>query len=264
MPHDRYLAREGARIAWELTDGQGPVVAYAHGVLLSRAMVRAMGVFDIDAVAAGRRLLTYDQRGHGHSTGRSVTAAHTFDGAADDLLAVLDAAGVDRPVDFVGSSLGAAAVLVAALRAPERFRRLALVIPPAAWEHADPDARRWYLDAADEIDTHGGGAWRRHWAATTPDPRPRADRDLPLTPDIADESMSIALRAVGESDLPDPARIAALPHPTLILTWAGDPLHPVATAERLHALLTGSALHVARTPAEVATWTGQVTDFFTR
>ena len=42
--------------------------------------------------------------------------------------------------------------------------------------------------------------------------------------------------------------------PTLILAWDGDPGHPVATAERLHELIPGSALHVARTPEELRTW----------
>ena len=38
------------------------------------------------------------------------------------------------------------------------------------------------------------------------------------------------------------------------LAWDGDPGHPLATAERLHDLVPGSALHVARTPAELRTW----------
>ena len=33
-------------------------------------------------------------------------------------------------------------------------------------------------------------------------------------------------------------------HPALLLSIAGDPVHPVETAEALHAILPGSELHV--------------------
>jgi non-heme chloroperoxidase len=262
MPNDHHLVRNGARIAYELT-GEGPPLGYAHGVLLSRAAVRRMALFDIDAVATGRRLLTYDQRGHGHSTGRPVAADYTFDAVAEDLLALLAAAEIHEPLDFAGSSLGVAAALGAALRAPERFRRLALLIPPVAWETSDPPVRQWYLDTADQIDAEGAAAWRRRWATAEPIPLLAAHQGFDLTPDIADDLVSSALRGVGESDLPDPAQLATLPHPTLILTWDTDPLHPVETAERLHEVIPHSSLHVSRSLDEVLSWTRRVRDFFT-
>ncbi|OLF17037.1 alpha/beta fold hydrolase [Actinophytocola xanthii] len=261
MSNDHYLARDGARIAYEIT-GAGTPLGYGHGVLLSRAAVRRMALFDIDAVAADRRLLTYDQRGHGHSTGRPVAADYTFDSVADDLLALVDAADLGEPLDFMGSSLGAAAALGAALRAPEKFRRLALLIPPVAWEGGDAPVRRWYLDTADAIDAEGAAAWRRGWANAEPIPLLAEHKGFDLTPDIDDELVSSALRGVGQSDLPDPARLATLPHPTLILTWDTDPLHPVETAERLHEAVPNSELHVSRSLADVLTWTGRVRDFF--
>ncbi|MGE0216446.1 alpha/beta fold hydrolase, partial [Mycolicibacterium sp.] len=110
--------------------------------------MRRLELFDIDAVAAGRRLLTYDQRGHGHSTGRAVAEDYRFERAATDLLGVLEAAAIDEPIDFAGSSLGAAAVLCAALAAPERFGRLALLIPPVSWEAGPRPARQWNADTA--------------------------------------------------------------------------------------------------------------------
>jgi hypothetical protein len=63
------------------------------------------------------------------------------------------------------------------------------------------------------------------------------------------------------SDLPAPERIGEIRTPTLVLAWDGDPGHPVSTAERLHGLIPGSALHVARTPAELRTWGDRTVDF---
>ena len=124
MTADSHFAADGATIAYRVT-GSGASVGYAHGVLLSRDVVRGLGIFDLETIAGGRRLLTYDQRGHGHSTGRARPADYRFEQAADDLLDLLDAAGINEPIDFAGSSLGAATALYAALAVPDRFRRLA-------------------------------------------------------------------------------------------------------------------------------------------
>ena len=152
-----YTTPDEATIAYEVS-GDGRPFGYAHGVLLSRAAVRGLGLFDIDAIAADRRLLTYDQRGHGRSSGRAVAEDYRFECAATDLLGVLDAAGIDEPIDFAGSSLGAAAALYAALAAPDRFRRLVLVIPPVSWETGAQQARHWYAATARRIDEIGAAA----------------------------------------------------------------------------------------------------------
>jgi non-heme chloroperoxidase len=264
MPADTcYTTPDGAKIAYELT-GSGRPVGYAHGVLLSRAAVRSLDLFDFDAVAAQRRLLTYDQRGHGHSTGRAVAEDYRFERAASDLLGLLDAAAIDEPIDFAGSSLGAAAVLYAALASPERFRRLALLIPPVSWESEHQPARAWYADTARRIQEIGPAAWRREWATAAPLPifadYPRAK----FSPDVADELLAPVLRGVGLSELPDPDAIATLAHPALILAWDTDPLHPVSTAARLHVLIADSTLHVARSVSDIRTWTQLTAEFFNR
>lgn len=259
---DRQFAAEGASIAYSLTGGAGVPVGYAHGILLSRAAVRGLGIFDLDVIAAGRPLLTYDQRAHGHSTGRPKSADYRFEQVAADLLGLLDAAGIDQPIDFAGSSLGAAAALHAALAAPHRFRRLALLIPPVAWETGPNQLRQWYFDTADAIEEIGPAAWRRQWAEMPPLPifadYPRAK----FSPDVDDRLVPAVLRGAGRSDLPDPAALAGLPHPTLILAWDTDPLHPVTTAERLAELIPDATLHVARSVDDVKSWTQRTAAFF--
>ncbi|CAM4340752.1 hypothetical protein NONI108955_21720 [Nocardia ninae] len=69
MSQDHYLTRARARIAYQLK-GSGSPLGYSHGILLSRAAVRRLDLFDFDQLAGDHLLLTYDQRGHGRSSGR--------------------------------------------------------------------------------------------------------------------------------------------------------------------------------------------------
>jgi pimeloyl-ACP methyl ester carboxylesterase len=259
MP-DSYFTRPGATIAYQF-EGSGPPLGYAHGVPLSRAAVRRLGLLDLDVLAAGRRFLTYDQRGHGRSTGRPVADDFRFENFAQDLLALLESLDLDRPMDFAGSSLGSDTALRAALAAPERFRRLALMIPPVSWESGADQARQWYADTADRIERLGAAAWREELAHAEPLPIFAGYPDFDLTPDVSDDLLPSILRGVGQSELPAPDEIATLTHPTLILTWDTDPLHPVSTAERLRDLIPGAELHVSTSVNDIQTWTSRIVAF---
>jgi hypothetical protein len=83
-----------------------------------------------------------------------------------------------------------------------------------------------------------------------------------LTPDVSDELLSSVLRGVGRSDLPTQEAVATVRHPTPILTWDTDPLHPVSTAERLHELIPDSTLHVSTTVADIKTWAERAAESF--
>ena len=263
MAADRYLMTDGAAIAYQLSGSPGPVpVGYGHGVFMSREVVRGLGIFDIHTIAHGRPMITYDQRGHGASRGRPRPLDYRFEVAATDLLGVLDAADLTVPIDFAGSSLGAAAGLYAVLAAPQRFRRLALVIPPVGWETGTDQQRQWYSDTADLIDSIGPAAWRQQWADAPPSP---IFADYPqgkFTPAIHDDIVSAALRGVGASDLPDPGLLRSISQPTLILAWDTDPLHPISTAETIAELIPHATLHVARHLSDIQAWTDLTTDFF--
>lgn len=263
MSEDQHVITDSATIAYRLHGSLGRVpIGYGHGVLMSREVVRDLGIFDIDTIAEGRPLVTYDQRGHGASRGRPRPEDYRFEEAANDLLRVLDAAGVQTAIDFAGSSLGAAAGLYAVLAAPHRFRRLALVIPPVGWETGPQQLRRWYFDTADLIDAIGPTAWRQQWADAPPLP---IFADYPkgkFAPAVHDDVASAVLRGVGASDLPEPDSIRSISQPTLILAWDTDPLHPIAIAERLAELIPRSTLHVAHTLNDVQEWTALTASFF--
>jgi pimeloyl-ACP methyl ester carboxylesterase len=122
-----------------LGDVAAPAVAMLHG-LLSGNMASWYPAI-ASPLAERRRVLLYDQRGHGSST--MPAAGFDLDSQAEDLLAVLAYYGLRaEPVDLVGHSMGALIALRFALRWPERVRRLVLVdAPMPAREYISPSLR---------------------------------------------------------------------------------------------------------------------------
>ena len=110
---DLQLDVDGARIAYEVQEGAGPVVVALHGLSSSRGSEDAAGFFDWSPVArAGRSLVRYDARGHGRSTGRAEPDDYAWSALADDLFALLDVVSPDEPVDAIGVSMGLSALTV--------------------------------------------------------------------------------------------------------------------------------------------------------
>src|ERR1700749_2465002 len=115
--------------------GSGPLVLDAHGLSSSRANNRRMELPDFSRVAAnGRRLISYDARGHGESSGTGDPEDYTWAALAQDLLAFAEHFSPDSPVSAIGSSMGTGTVIHAAAAQPGRFDRLVLTAPPTAWE----------------------------------------------------------------------------------------------------------------------------------
>ena len=156
--------------------------------------------------------------------------------------------------------MGCATTLHAAVRAPERFGRLVLVIPPTAWD-SRPAQAELYEGSARYVEDAGKAAWL---AVANEAPRAAIFADLPPFPfdaDIPEELLPSVMRGAAASDLPDPDALAALEHPALVLAWAGDPGHPESTAERLAELLPHAELHVAQRIRDVLGWPAQVARF---
>jgi pimeloyl-ACP methyl ester carboxylesterase len=100
--------------------GDGPLVVLAHGW---NGLAAQLSGFVAPLVAAGYRVVAYDQPAHGHSTGRGVTIL----GLRDALLVIDRALGPIHAV--IAHSLGGSATVVA-LHAGLRLRRLVLLAPP--------------------------------------------------------------------------------------------------------------------------------------
>ncbi|MBU3066017.1 alpha/beta fold hydrolase [Nocardia sp. NEAU-G5] len=254
------LSRPDADLTYDDT-GRGPVLLYAHGVFMSRAEDERLGVMDWSPVIArGNRLVRYDARGHGRSTGRPVALDYSFAHLADDLLAMADHVQPHAPIRAAGASMGAATLLHAVVRNPDRFERLILIIPPTAWAARRAQASA-YSAQADVVAQAGKDALV---AAMRNIPAPPALADCPgwpLLPDVTEALLPSVMRGIGSSDLPDTDALARLQHPALLLTWSEDPVHPTATAEQLHGLLPNSRLHIATTPQDLTDWPTHIAEF---
>jgi 3-oxoadipate enol-lactonase len=256
---------DGARLAYEVSGKGSSAAVYGHGMLLSRQAETDMDLFTWDAVQqlADRQLIRYDARGHGGSTGHPEPTEFTFPRFADDLLALLDHLDVEGPVTGMGSSLGCATVLTAAVRVPERFDRLVLLIPPTAWETRAAQTG-FYQGLADMTDEGGFDAFATALAGA---PTPSSLTDAPGYPPpslgVVRPLLPSLLRGVSASDLPSREEIARLPHPTLILAWADDPGHPLSTAEQLVDLMPGARLHVSYDAADIRGWGERIATFLT-
>jgi 3-oxoadipate enol-lactonase len=157
------------RVAFERT-GEGPAVVLIHAGIADRRMWEPQWTSLADAFA----LVRLDLRGFGDSPfSGGETVCH---GA--DVVAVLDAAGIERAA-LVGASLGGRIALEVAVAAPERVAALVLVdpgLPDYAWStemerYGDAEEAAWEerdLDAVVELNVR---FWLdRPGRATPPDP----------------------------------------------------------------------------------------------
>jgi pimeloyl-ACP methyl ester carboxylesterase len=136
-----FTLHDGVRLHYEVhgpeqDPGRVPLV-------LSHGFSATAGMWDpnIADLAADRRVVVWDMRGHGRSDASRDPAAYTPDVFADDLAAVLDAAGAPTAV-LGGMSLGGYVSLTFAARHPDRVRGLVLVDTGPGFRN--PDARaRW-------------------------------------------------------------------------------------------------------------------------
>lgn len=240
----------GAKIAWSFSDESGHPVVQLHGLTSSRSRDRVLDL-DLGRGLSGTRLLRYDARGHGHSTGQPNPDDYRWTNLADDLLRLLDWWFPNEQVHGVGPSMGTGTLLHAAVREPERFSGFTLLLPPTAWETRSERAID-YNRSAELIQKHG---FDRFVAMSQNAPQPPASvGHLDTVPHINEELLPSVYRGAALSDLPRPEDIAALSQPTTILAWIEDPGHPVSTAEALAALMPNSKLQVASTPEDVLTW----------
>lgn len=251
------LRRRDAAIDFDLRGDEGPAVVQLHGLTSSRAREDVIAV-DLVGELEGCRILRYDARGHGRSTGPRDVAAYGWATLAEDLLALVDHVFPGEAVHGVGSSMGSGTLLHAAPAAPGRFSGLTLCIPPTVWETRVAQGAA-YEECARVVETDGVDALVDAGRLT---PLPPAENpEKPVTwPDVALDLLPTVFRGAALTDLPERTAIARLDVPTLLLAWIEDPAHPVSSAEQLHALIPGSELTVARTHPDVRTWPGLVAD----
>lgn len=113
---------EGARLYYEV-HGDGPAVVFAHG----RGGNAASWWQQVPAFAETYRVIVFDHRGFGRS--RCEANDFSCDHFADDILAILDAEGIDK-ASLVCQSMGGWGGLKLAATHPERVAALVLSNTP--------------------------------------------------------------------------------------------------------------------------------------
>lgn len=256
VPVPSRFAVPGAELATEFSDEGGHPVVQLHGLTSSRARDRLLNL-DLGRGLHGTRLLRYDARGHGESTGRRVAEDYRWPNLAEDLLALLDDRFPGERVHGVGPSMGCATMLHAALLDPGRFSSFTLMAPPTAWGSRVAKAAE-YEATADLVEKRGMQALldveRDHID-------PPAIAGAPKTePNVTGALLPWVFRGAALSDLPAQKDLATIDVPTTILAWTLDPAHPLTTAQALARLMPNARLHVASTRAEVDRWPGMLLD----
>lgn len=119
-----HFARNGPLATAYHEGGSGPPLLLVHGFTGSKLDFHDQ----LDGLEDLRRVIAYDQRGHGET---SNVAPYTLDVMVDDLLRLMDVLNIERG-DLLGHSLGGMVAVRAVLERPDRFTSLILMDTSAA------------------------------------------------------------------------------------------------------------------------------------
>ena len=214
---------------------QPETVVMHHGIGAVRAIWRDW----LPALVDCYRVLLFDMRGHGDSR-TTKPASVSLEGLVDDLLSVMDAAGLGR-AHLVGESIGGTVALAAALRAPDRVRTLTI----SNGAHVGAQLQALH-DWRGIMDRGGMAGWSAHMMPHRFFPggvstaqwrwferiQAEADPDTVLG----------AVAALVGADLSD--SVAALPCPLLIMHPDSSPFIPVPVVDDLRRRVRDARLHV--------------------
>jgi pimeloyl-ACP methyl ester carboxylesterase len=187
--------------------------------------------------------------------------AYGYEELADDLLAVLDACGIERAV-LVGASMGAHTIVRLALDHGDRVAGLAIVTPAYTPEGEHRDLARW--DALSDGLRRGGV---EGFVEAYGDPGvPPAWRDTVvkvlhqrLSAHAHPEAVADALRAVPRSRAFESwEELGELTLPCVVVASRdeADPGHPYAVAERFAEAIPGAELVSEAPGASPLAWQG--------
>lgn len=113
---------DGIPIAF-IDEGAGPAVLLIHGFASNLHVNWVSTSWTRDLAAAGRRVVAFDNRGHGGSGKPHDPDAYPAPLMAEDARRLLDHLGIER-ADIIGYSMGARIAAFLALRHPQRVRRV--------------------------------------------------------------------------------------------------------------------------------------------
>ncbi|MBP0639177.1 3-oxoadipate enol-lactonase [Cupriavidus sp. AcVe19-6a] len=126
-----YLDHAGARLFYTV-DGpdNAPAIVFSNSLGTDHTMWQPQA----DALAGRFRVVRYDTRGHGRSTAPG--DAYTMEQLGSDVLAILDALGIEQAA-FCGVSMGGLTGMWLGVHAPQRFPKIVLANTAAKIGNAD-------------------------------------------------------------------------------------------------------------------------------
>lgn len=236
-----YVHVRGVNLYYE-QHGSGPTLTILHGLLGSVATARASGLGAAEIAAHGLNVIAYDARGHGRSGHSTRPRDYGWTALAEDLGGLLDALGIEQ-TSLCGTSMGAGACLMFALSRPERVQRLILRSPPPF----EPDMRAARLELgvlALLYKCLGTSLTARLLAPS--EGSDEAERMRALIANQRRAAIVPAIRGLlfARRQLPR-ERMSEIHCPALILTHAGDVLHPLRSGDLLLERMPDAKLDVA-------------------
>jgi 3-oxoadipate enol-lactonase len=126
------LKVNGIDLAWS-ERGSGPTLVLCHGFTGSSHDFSE----HTDALAADRRVVTVDHRGHGQSTKTKTLEGYSVEQLSSDLAAFIEVVGAG-PVDLLGHSMGGRMSLHVVMDRPDLVGSL-ILMDTSAWSFVPPD-----------------------------------------------------------------------------------------------------------------------------
>ena len=151
QPETRYVTVGDADVAFQVV-GDGPIdllYCYGLGSHLELMWEIPAAAEVLTGLASFSRLIFFDRRGTGASDGVASAEFSTWERMAEDIAAVLDAAGSKRAAILASLDAGAIAILFAAMH-PERVNALILLNTTARYLIADDYPIGYASEVVDE------------------------------------------------------------------------------------------------------------------
>ena len=226
-------ASDGARIAYTDSGGSGEAVVLIMGFAFTKEFW-----YRVEAALVPKyRVLKFDNRGVGETQWPGTP--FTLRTLADDAIAVMDAAGVDR-AHIYGASMGGGPVIEVGLNYPERVRSLVLACTMAKQQVTEPDESRFkYFDLMPRwLMTRFVG--RSLYGPNVDPAKAREDRKVLNAMKLTADGLRAQTRATAAYTCA--GRIESITSPTLVLHGTADKAVPYEMGQQLAALIPGAKL----------------------
>jgi pimeloyl-ACP methyl ester carboxylesterase len=200
----------------------------------------------VDGIAAKHRVITFDNRGVGASTGATPA---TIQEMARDAATFIRALGLDQ-VDLFGFSLGGMIAQVIAQQQPQLVRKMIIAgTGPAGGEGIDKVTRITYLDTARGLLTRQDPKQFLFFTRTPNGRRAGKEFLARLTERTKDRDKTISVRsfraqltAIHRWGQQKPADLASIHQPVLVMNGDSDKMVPSKNTIDLHRRLPNSQL----------------------